>query len=78
LTVVARAFALRNLQLQSNGTFQFNFSGSSNQTYSLWTSADLRQWQRLGTSLEVAPGQFAASDPAAHNYARRFYEVRWP
>jgi GH25 family lysozyme M1 (1,4-beta-N-acetylmuramidase) len=78
LAVIVPAFALRNLQVQSNGSFHFDFSGSSNQTYSVWTSSDLQQWQRIGTSVEVAPGQFRVSDPAAYNFSYRFYELRWP
>jgi GH25 family lysozyme M1 (1,4-beta-N-acetylmuramidase) len=78
LTVVVPAFALQNLHVQSDGTFHFEFSGSSNQVYSLWTSVDLVQWQRIGTSIEISPGQFAVNDPVASNFTRRFYEVRWP
>jgi hypothetical protein len=78
LAVVVPAFAMKNFQVKTNGTFHFEFSGTANQTYSLWTSANLVQWQQIGFSTQDTPGQFEANDPAATNYSSRFYELRWP
>lgn len=78
LAVVVPAFAMKNFQVQTNGTFHFEFSGTANQTYSLWTSTNLVQWQQIGFSTQDTPGQYEANDPAATNYSSRFYELRWP
>jgi GH25 family lysozyme M1 (1,4-beta-N-acetylmuramidase) len=78
LAVVVPAFAMKNFQVKTNGTFHFEFSGTANQTYSLWTSTNLVQWQQIGFSTQDTPGQFEANDPAATNYSSRFYELRWP
>ena len=78
LMVVVPASALKNFQTMANGTFHFEFSGTANQTYSLWTSTNLTQWSKIGVSTQDAPGQFEANDATAPNYSSRFYQLRWP
>jgi hypothetical protein len=58
--------------------FALNFGGSSNATYSVWSSTNLAQWQFLGTSVEASPGQYEFLDMTATNWPERFYRISAP
>jgi Protein of unknown function (DUF2961) len=60
------------------GSFMLNFGGSSNATYSVWSSTNLLQWEYLGTPVEGSPGQYEFFDPAASNQPERFYRIGAP
>ncbi len=60
------------------GSFALNFGGSSNATYSVWSSTNLTQWQFMGTSAELGPGQYEFLDTTATDWPARFYRVSAP
>lgn len=60
------------------GTFGLTFNGSSNATYRIWASTNLLEWDELGTATETPPGLYQFTDPAASNWAARFYRVGAP
>ena len=59
-------------------SFALNFGGSSNATYSVWSSTNLTQWQLMGTSAEPNPGQYEFFDRTATNWPERFYRISAP
>ncbi|HKW29755.1 MAG TPA: DUF2961 domain-containing protein [Verrucomicrobiae bacterium] len=60
------------------GSFALNFGGSSNATYSVWSSTNLTQWQFMGTSAELGPGQYEFLDTTATDWPARFYRISAP
>jgi hypothetical protein len=60
------------------GSFALSFGGSSNATYSVWSSTNLTQWQFMGTPAELGPGQYAFFDTTATNWPARFYRISAP
>ena len=58
----------------SNGVFQFQLSGSPNQSYVLQSSTNLTQWFPISTSTPSA-SPFNLSDPNATNFQKQFYRV---
>src|SRR5579859_5349853 len=61
-----------------SGLFALNFGGSSNATYSVWSSTNLTQWQFMGTSAELGPGQYEFLDTTATDWPARFYRISAP
>jgi hypothetical protein len=61
-----------------SSSFVLNFGGSSNATYSVWSSTNLTQWQLMGTSAEPSPGQYEFFDMTATNWPERFYRISAP
>ncbi len=64
--------------LNNNSTFELNFNGASNATYSLWTSTNLVNWSRLGAANEISPGLYQLFDTTASNSPQRFYRASAP
>jgi hypothetical protein len=64
--------------LNGGGSFALNFGGSSNATYSVWSSTNLMQWQSMGTSVESGPGRYEFLDVTATNWPERFYRISAP
>jgi hypothetical protein len=62
----------------ANGIAVLTFTGSTNLTYRVWASTNLRNWQVLGAPTQVLPGQFVYADVGASGNARRFYRVSLP
>jgi hypothetical protein len=60
------------------GSFALSFGGSSNATYSVWGSTNLTQWQFMGTSAELGPGQYEFFDTTATDWPARFYRISAP
>jgi hypothetical protein len=60
------------------GSFALNFGGSSNATYSVWSSTNLAQWQFMGTAVEGSPGRYEFFDVTATNRPERFYRISAP
>jgi uncharacterized repeat protein (TIGR03806 family) len=58
----------------SNSVFQFQLSGSPNQSYVLQASTNLTQWFPISTSTPSAT-PFNLSDPNATNFQKQFYRV---
>jgi hypothetical protein len=73
--VLSRLAGLTNL---GNGSFQFMYTNTSGQPGAVFASPDLRTWTSVGLPMQVAPGVFQFTDPAAPSYARRFYQLRAP
>ena len=61
-----------------DGSFALNFGGSSNATYSVWSSTNLTQWRFMGTSAEFSPGQYEFFDMTATDWPARFYRISAP
>jgi prepilin-type processing-associated H-X9-DG protein len=59
-------------------TFNLNFSGDSNATYSVWASTNLFNWQNLGPATESAPGRYQFTDSAVTDLPQRFYRFSAP
>ena len=70
--------ALWNFDNAGNGSFNLNFSGDSNATYSVWATTNLFDWFNLGTAGEGQPGQYQFMDATATNWPQRFYRLSAP
>ncbi len=62
----------------TGGTFGLSLNGSSHATYSVWASANLSDWNRLGTATETTPGIYQFTDPTVTNLPERFYRLTAP
>jgi hypothetical protein len=62
----------------TNAEFVLNFTGSSNATYSVWSSTNLFNWVNLGTADEVMPGLYNFIDTSATNSPQQFYRLSAP
>lgn len=60
----------------TNGLFQFAYTNTSAQTYTVFASTNLTDWSPVGTASETSPGvyQFAAATAAPP----QFYQLRSP
>jgi len=63
---------------RTNGSFELNFTGHSNATYSVYASTNLLDWEKLGFAAPLSPGLFNFMDPAATNRSHRFYRPGAP
>ena len=70
--------SLTDLTQLGNGAFQFGFTNSSGQGYSVYGSTNLTIWSPIGAATQVSPGLFQFTDPDATNYPQRFYQLRSP
>jgi alpha-tubulin suppressor-like RCC1 family protein len=61
-----------------SGSFNLNFSGDSNATYSVWAATDLAAWVKIGTATEAPPGWYQFIDATATNWPQRFYRLSAP
>ena len=61
-----------------NGTFALSFTGSSNATYSVWSSTNLFNWTDIGTANEIEPGSYDFVDSAATNSPQQFFRLSSP
>jgi hypothetical protein len=62
----------------ANENFTLDFSGSSNATYSLWSSTNLFNWTDLGTATEAQPGLYQFIDSSVTNSPQCFYRLSAP
>ena len=64
------------------GAFQFTFTATAGQSFTVWSTADVSApfstWTSLGGVTEVSPGLYQFSDSQATNLVRRFYRVTSP
>lgn len=60
------------------GSFNLNFSGASNATYSVWAATNLVNWSNLGPATEAPPGQYQFMDMTVTNWSQRFYRLSAP
>jgi hypothetical protein len=58
----------------SDGTFQFTLNGVADGTYELDATTDFIEWSNLATLVNTN-GAEVVTDPAATNFARRFYRA---
>jgi hypothetical protein len=58
--------------------FALNFSGSSNATYSVWSSTNLFNRVDRGTAVEAEPGLYQFIDTAVTNSPQQFYRISAP
>jgi len=59
-------------------SFNLNFTGDSNATYSIWASTNLVNWINLGTATESLPGQYGFIDTSVTNWPQQFYRISAP
>ncbi len=57
------------------GSFNLNFQGAAQATYSVWTSTNLIDWSKLGTAAEDSPGQYGFSDGSVTDHPQQFYRI---
>jgi hypothetical protein len=80
VTPTPEPMILTNPILRSDGTFQCSFGGVPGGFFELIAAPDLSvalsQWSVTGEVVEVAPGEFQASDPQAGLHPGRYYQVR--
>jgi len=69
---------LWNPDTSGTGSFDLNFSGSTNATYSVWATTNLFDWTDLGTATEAPPGQYQFMDTTVTNWPERFYRLSAP
>jgi alpha-tubulin suppressor-like RCC1 family protein len=62
----------------SGDNFTLSFLGSSNATYSVWSSTNLFNWIDLGTAIETQPGTYQFIDSSVTNSPQRFYRLSAP
>jgi hypothetical protein len=62
----------------SNEAFTLNFTGSSNATYSVWSSTNLENWVDIGTAMEGEPGLYQFIDTTVTNSPQQFYRISAP
>lgn len=64
--------------LQTNGSFQVTFSGSSTAAYRVWASTNLTDWVVLGYAQQVSSAVFQFVDFSAPDLPARFYRAGAP
>ncbi len=64
---------LEGLWQQADGSWRLEFSAQSGRSYGAQISPDFRNWQRLGTAVEVSSGKYVIVDPAVNPV--RFYRA---
>jgi gamma-glutamyltranspeptidase/glutathione hydrolase len=69
---------LTHFTISNNGTFQFAYSNSNNEPYTVFASTNLIHWSSIGTATETSPGRFEFTDLNSTNIPHRFYQLRWP
>lgn len=69
---------LGDLQKLGNGAFQFSYANRSARSYSVYASTNLADWVPIGAAVEISPGIYQFTDPAATDYPQRFYQLRSP
>jgi hypothetical protein len=62
----------------ANDNFTLNFLGSSNATYSVWSSTNLFNWTDIGTAVEAEPGLYQYIDSTVTNSPQCFYRLSAP
>ena len=66
----------------SGGSFQFDFTATPGQSFTVWSttniSAPFNSWTSLGPVTEVSPGHFKFSDAQAASLSHQFYRVTSP
>lgn len=64
-------------QISAGGNFQFQFSGASNVSYSVWASSDLKSWTVIGSgTFGITPATF--TDTRTPGQSAQFYRVSTP
>jgi N-acetylneuraminic acid mutarotase len=66
----------------SGGSFQFDFTGTPGQSFTVWSTTDISapfsSWTSLGPVTETSPGHFEFSDAQAASLSHQFYRVTSP
>ncbi len=76
-TVNPISVVLSGSQIQPNGNFQFQFSGSSGLGYSVWAGTNLTSWSIIDTGT-FGNTPVTYTDTGATNYPTRFYRISIP
>jgi hypothetical protein len=62
----------------TNETFAMNFTGSSNASYSVWSSTNLFNWLNIGAATEITPGAYDFVDTNTTNTPQQFFRLSAP
>ncbi|HEV2455860.1 MAG TPA: LamG-like jellyroll fold domain-containing protein, partial [Verrucomicrobiae bacterium] len=62
----------------TDDSFVLNFTGSSNTTYSVWSSTNLVNWIDLGPATELTPGNYNFTDSDTTNAPQQFFRLTSP
>lgn len=60
------------------GVFQFAYANSGVQSFRVFASTNLVDWNPIGTATQSTPGWFQFADVTATNLPQRFYQLRSP
>jgi hypothetical protein len=77
---IASVYGLNGAFSAAGGGSQFKltFGGTTNTSYSVWSSTNLMNWTWDGPVTEINPGQYQFFDPASTNAPYRFYRLSAP
>jgi hypothetical protein len=82
LVTTARPFKLMDPARLTGGAFQFSFTNTPGDIFSVYATTNLTfpfiSWTFLGAVTDSPPGQFHFTDLQATNYPRRFYRASSP
>ncbi|HET7624537.1 MAG TPA: kelch repeat-containing protein [Verrucomicrobiae bacterium] len=66
----------------TGGAFEFNFTATAGQTFTVWSTTNISkpfdEWTSLGPVIEVSPGIYQFSDSQAASLKNRFYRISKP
>ena len=74
--VVQERGRINSLLRHADGSSQLRFTGAPGQVYLIEASADLLNWETIGTASELEAGSFEFQDAAT--IPSRFYRVTFP
>ena len=60
------------------GAFQFAYSNASAQSFTVFASTNLVNWNAIGAATQTSPGWFQFTDSGATNFSHRYYQLRSP
>ena len=67
---------LTDMTRVGSGAFQFRYTNSGAQSFSVYASTNLNQWSAIGAATLIGAGVYQFTDPVTTNYPRRFYQLR--
>lgn len=73
---------LANPMTLPSGAFQFSFTNTPGHAFTVLATSNLtlnpKNWEILGSPIEISPGQYQFADPQSMSSQARFYCVRFP
>jgi hypothetical protein len=69
---------LTDVRQLAGGAFQFAYTNTSAQGFSVYASTNLANWVPIGSAAQIGPNLYQFTDATATNHPRRFYQLRGP